>query len=207
MDIDTKIKINFLNNNEIKMLSKYIDEELSNRKIITLDQNTVVNTEIIILQKNIGRIVMHFNIHKMPEDIYNKVFLYAKTINRFTVPNTFMFCRYSLEYGMPKLIPHKDNSNTDFTIDYQLNSNIKWPIVVENKEYVLSNNDALIFKSSDYSHWRTPIIFKENDFVDMVFFHFVDYERKNNAKTPASVKGDYIFDYYKKTSELYQNDV
>jgi hypothetical protein len=201
------LEFNFLNNKQIDILREYIDKELSMREAVVLDKNTMVNTEIIVLQKNIGRSVMHFNIHKMPEEIYSKAFWYAQSINPSAVPNTFMFARYSLEYGIPRLIPHKDNSNTDFTIDYQLRSNIEWPIVIENKEYMLKDNDALIFKSSDYSHWRTPMIFKEGDFIDMVFFHFVDYERKNDAKTPASVKGDYIFDYYKQTNELYQNDV
>jgi hypothetical protein len=205
--VNNRLEFKFLNNKQIDILTEYVDKEFSKRDIIILDKNTTLNSEITVLQKNIGRIVMHFNIDKIPKEIYTKVFRYAQSINPSAVPNTFMFARYSLKYGIPRLIPHKDNSNTDFTIDYQLRSNIEWPIVIENTEYILKNNDALIFKSSDYSHWRTPIIFKDDDFIDMVFFHFVDYKRKNNTKHPASVNNDYILNYYKQTNELYQNDV
>lgn len=202
--METKIENNFLNLKEIELISTYIDNELKHRQTIVPNDIIDVNTEVIVLQKNIGRIVMHFNIHKIPEEIYARAYWYAKGISQTAIPNTFMFSRYSLEYGAPRLLPHIDQSNTDFTIDYQLRSNISWPLVVENKEYLLEDNDALIFKSSDYIHWRTPTIFKKDDYVDMLFFHFIDESKKNNLKRPATIKGDYIFDYYKQAKQINQ---
>ena len=138
----------------------------------------------------------------MPPEVYMKTFTYARSIDKDAVPNTFIFARYAKKYGNPQLFPHIDNSNTDFTIDYQLDSNIEWPIIIENDNYILKNNDALIFNSSNDTHWRKPIIFNDYNYIDMVFFHFINKDKPNDFKQRATIKGDYIFNYKKEFDKL-----
>lgn len=200
--ITTTIERSFFNKETFESFKEYCQNELKNRQIITLLDGQQVDTNVSILQKNTGRITMHLNLHKIPESVYHWVFWYANNINENMVPNTFMFVRYSKKYGIPKLLPHVDNSNTDFTIDCQIDSTRPWPIVIENEPYTLNNNDALVFDSCVNTHWREPVLFSDEDYVDMAFFHFIHKDKPNNFKKKASIRGDYIFNYYKKEKEL-----
>ena len=195
--IKTYIKNNFLNIEEINLLKKYIYEELKNRELVYFNTKINVDTNKSIVQEHTGRLIMHFNLHKIPEQIYQTVYDYALSINTECVPYSFIFSRYSKDYGIPKLLPHIDNANTDFTIDYQLQSNINWNINIENEQFLLKDNDALIFASSDLTHWRDQKIFEDKDYLDIVFFHFVNKDKKMIGKKPTTIKGDYIFEYYK----------
>jgi hypothetical protein len=77
----------------------------------------------------------------------------------------------------PSLFPHYDETFKEprFTFDYQLSSNISWPIFVEpDKEFVLKDNQAITFSGTHQVHWRKPTLFKDGDFVEMIFCHFSD---------------------------------
>lgn len=201
--IKTTLQPEFFDEDTLKFFKEYCQNEIEKRHVVTIDQDSSINTEVSILQENVGRLTMHLNVHKIPESAYQKVFWYAHSIDPDMIPNTFMYVRYSKKYGTPKLLPHVDNSNTDFTIDCQIDSTMPWTIVIENEPYILNNNDALIFDSCKNVHWREPIIFDQNDYIDMAFFHFIHKDKPNNFKKRATIKGDYIFNYYKKTNELF----
>ena len=83
------------------------------------------------------------------------------------------FARYHHDSGyIPKLFPHFDHFKEHrITFDIQLKSTIEWPIVVEGKEFVLENNDALVFSGTDQIHWRKNIELSKEDSVDMLFIH------------------------------------
>jgi hypothetical protein len=195
--IKTYIKNNFLNIEEINILKKYIYNELKNRESIYFNNKIDIDTNKSIIQEHAGRLIMHFNLHKIPEQIYQSVYDYALSINAECVPYSFIFSRHSKDYGMPKLLLHIDNVNIDFTIYYQLQSNINWNINIENEQLLLKDNDALIFASSNLTHWRDSKIFEDKDYLDIVFFHFVHKDKKMIGKRSTSIKGDYIFEYYK----------
>lgn len=178
-----------------EVLQKYINNQFETRDIVNLQKNTIVNTEISIVQKHNGRLIMHLNAHKIPKDIYQQIFNYALSIDKDVIPHAYIYSRYSKKYGDPKLIPHIDQSNTDFTIDYQLQSNTKWPLIVENQEYVLNDGQALFLNSSENYHWRKPKIFNDDEYIDMIFFHFINKNKKNDYKKPGKIRGDYIFNY------------
>ena len=77
----------------------------------------------------------------------------------------------------PSLFPHYDETFKEprFTFDYQLSSNISWPLIVEpDKEFVLKDNQAVTFSGTHQVHWRKPTLFKDGDFVEMIFCHFSD---------------------------------
>lgn len=88
--------------------------------------------------------------------------------------NAIQFARYSKKYGYePKLYPHFDDafSTHKLTLDVQVKSTIEWPIVVEGKEFLLHDNEAVVFYGTDQIHWRTPVELSEDDVVDMIFCH------------------------------------
>lgn len=77
----------------------------------------------------------------------------------------------------PSLFPHYDETFKEprFTFDYQLKSNISWPIVVEpDKEFTLKDNQAVTFSGTHQIHWRVPTIFNDDQYVEMIFCHFSD---------------------------------
>jgi hypothetical protein len=85
------------------------------------------------------------------------------------------FARYDNSVGVkPQLYPHFDNPFQEqrFTLDIQVKSTIDWPIVVEGNEYVLKDNQGLIFSGTHQIHWRVDKTFKDSDFVEMIFCHF-----------------------------------
>lgn len=77
----------------------------------------------------------------------------------------------------PALFPHHDETFKEprFTFDYQINGNVEWPIVVEpDKKFLLKNNQAVTFSGTHQIHWREPQDFEDDQYVEMVFFHFTD---------------------------------
>jgi hypothetical protein len=79
----------------------------------------------------------------------------------------------------PNLTPHFDEfEQSRFTFDYQLGGNTTWDLVVEEKEFTLLNNSALTFSGTHQIHWRKPKTFKDDEYIDMIFFHL----KKKNSK-------------------------
>jgi hypothetical protein len=88
--------------------------------------------------------------------------------------NDYQFARYSKKFGYePKLYPHYDDAfdKHKLTLDVQLYSTVSWPIVVEGDEFLLNNNEGVVFSGTDQIHWRSPLELSEDDVVDMVFCH------------------------------------
>lgn len=115
-------------------------------------------------------------------------------------PTELQFARYHHQSGyVPKLFPHFDGFEEHrITFDIQLNSSIDWPIVIENKEYLLKNNEALIFSGTDQIHWRSNYELSKNDYVDMFFVHLS--VKNNNIKISENFKKDREkrLEYFKK---------
>lgn len=102
------------------------------------------------------------------------------------VLNDYQFARYSKKYGYePKLYPHFDDvfKNHRLTLDVQVNSTIAWPIVVEGKEFVLNNNEGVVFSGTDQIHWRSNLELSDTDIVDMIFCHC---ENINDPRNPIT---------------------
>jgi len=111
----------------------------------------------------------------------------------------------------PKLPVHYDSDNyfTKMTMDYQLDSNIDWPIVIEGESFNLQYGDLLIFWGAGQVHWREPILFKEGDNTEVLTMHFStreDFEKLNNvSRDPekrkerlATWQADPVFAQYNK---------
>jgi hypothetical protein len=88
------------------------------------------------------------------------------------------FARYSSEYGYAtNLYPHvdtffKDNQDKQrITFDIQLYADEEWGVVVEDVEYFLQNNQALVFCGTQQPHWRRKKQLKNGNRQDMIFCH------------------------------------
>jgi mannosyltransferase OCH1-like enzyme len=67
----------------------------------------------------------------------------------------------------------KESVKVTFDIPSELKSTFDWKIFVEGKSFTLKDNDALVFSGTNQLHWRERINFKKDDFVDMLFCHFI----------------------------------
>lgn len=109
---------------------------------------------------------------------------YGKKLKLYAVA----FGRYSSEFGIPKLPPHIDEVPSQFTLDYQLDGNIEWPIVIEGDEYLLKNNSILVFEGEHVLHWRPKRNFSDGEFIDLMWFQFIDNDHWSNK---TEVRPDY----------------
>ncbi len=102
------------------------------------------------------------------------------------VLNDYQFARYSKKYGYePKLYAHFDDAfqTHRLTLDVQVHSTVSWPIVVEGKEFLLNDNEGVVFSGTDQIHWRTNLELSDDDVVDMIFCHC---ENINDPRNPIT---------------------
>lgn len=85
------------------------------------------------------------------------------------LPSYNCWARYT---GLNSNLPaHKDKNACTYTVDYCVQQHEPWPLYVEGEEYVLQENQSLIFMGEDQEHWREQ--FAPGNMVEMIFFHFV----------------------------------
>jgi hypothetical protein len=113
----------------------------------------------------------------LPEHVVDKIVNFVKNIYPYKITlKEISFATYKkIDGADPILSPHFDTTFEEhrFTFDIQVKSNISWPLVVEGKEFLLNDNEALTFFGTSQIHWRTYREFKEDEFIDMIFCHFV----------------------------------
>lgn len=98
----------------------------------------------------------------------------------------------------PKLPPHFDSDNyfTKLTMDYQLETNVNWPVVIdvngELQSFDLEYGDLLVFWGAGAIHWREPMILDHGDNCEVLTMHFAvqkDFEELNlPARDPEARK-------------------
>lgn len=91
--------------------------------------------------------------------------------------------RYSnLDNLKSKLFPHWDfprfpkryffdDVKQNIVFDIQLDADYEWPVIVEGEEFVLKNNQALVFSGTQQLHWRKGYL-PVGKTVDMLFCYF-----------------------------------
>jgi hypothetical protein len=115
---------------------------------------------------------------RMPAGTEKKIISHVESITGLSgFEMEYQFSRYELldlngKTEIPNLRPHFDRFDQPrFTFDYQINSNISWPLYVEGKEFVLKNNQALTFSGTHQIHWRPGRDFVPGEFIEMIFCH------------------------------------
>ena len=122
----------------------------------------------------------------LPQSIVSKIEQKAREVsgNDNLVLTEYCHSRYSnvtshcgKHHFKPSLFPHYDETFKEprFTFDIQLNANVDWPLTVApDKTFILKNNQALTFSGTHQVHWREPIHFKDDEYVEMLFCHLSD---------------------------------
>jgi hypothetical protein len=101
----------------------------------------------------------------------------------------YSFARYSKKFGYEcKLFPHYDTRESQrMTFDIQLRASEPWAIIVENKKFLLQDNQALIFAGTQQIHWRENIQILEDAEIDMLFCHLEYTDSKPLDKDQESI--------------------
>lgn len=151
---------------------------------------SILETESSNHHQELGYYTWHL---KMPKNIEEKFLKIAEDIcGEKLVLSEYNASKYHLSISddgselHPLLFPHTDEAFYEerFTLDYQLESNITWPIIIKSdtgiSEIVLSDNEAGTFSGTHQVHWRPKRIFTSNEFMTLVFMHF---KKASGAKT------------------------
>lgn len=149
----------------------------SDEEILYIKQTIKAYKHQILVQKTIhqkqrGRDDLYLN-NIIDPAILNKIQTYLNTIGDYKLGHV-NWIEYNNKYTNPNLPPHKDPKNVKLTFDYQLESNIDWPIIIDDVEYQLRDNEAIAFDSSSQWHHRPEKIFNDGDYVQLIFFYIND---------------------------------
>lgn len=160
--------------------------------------------EHIMLHPHLGHKVFLWG---MPQSIQDKVLNIAQQYSDVPLKLTEVSAaRYATGYiDPPNLYPHIDSfKEPRFTFDIQLKSTRNWPIFVEGEEFVLRDNEAIIFSGTNQLHWRSKTTFKDDDIVDMLFCHFSEDSDNPLSNTQEFI--DYMMNREREFKEMYELD-
>jgi hypothetical protein len=153
------------------------------RYTITLEDDIYKGNLDIIVDNKMGRAQM-----AIPQSCFSdSLVLFLTELGKKYNPNveftSMTFCRYAKEYGDPQLSPHLDHpSKLGFILDLQIESNVSWPICFENESYVLNDGESLLMEPTRVPHWREPMLFKDGEYLDMLFMYFMDYTLEKDSE-------------------------
>jgi hypothetical protein len=156
------------------------------------------------VEERLGQQVTDF---KMPKSIMDKIIEVCKKISGQDdlVLEIYQFARYEKiikennEILLPYLMPHHDKfSQPVFTFDYQIGGNVSWPIVIEGKEVVLSNNEAITFSGTHQVHWRPEREWLDGEYMDMIFCHLYSPSLPDNDDSHQETMLKLVSEYEKK---------
>ena len=91
--------------------------------------------------------------------------------NNEIIPSYCTYVRY--KGNTPVLEKHKDEGPTSYLLDVCLGYNTQWPLIIENKEFLINENEGLGFCPTSQLHWRPNFPDSENNVVEMLMFGFV----------------------------------
>jgi hypothetical protein len=123
------------------------------------------------ISKELGR--SQFGIPGFDKGVKKKLLKIANSVSDFKCGfSGASVTEYNLKYGQPRLPPHFDGDWSDLIINYQLSSNTSWNMGVDFNVYEIEDNSALLFNPNKTVHWRPRKLFKDGEFVKMIFFRF-----------------------------------
>jgi hypothetical protein len=168
-----KVYNNFYTESEYKDFLNYVN-------------NIVHNSGLFFKEKALGRYYGVIEnkymtveaIGSFPDHLREKARAFAQ--DAFGIKELHVFdiiiIRYTPEDGLvPNLPMHTDNGNLiKYTLDFQCQSNIDWPLIIEGTKFDMRDNDMIAFNGSKQYHGREDRVFKDTDFLENVFFQFVE---------------------------------
>jgi hypothetical protein len=172
-----------------------IDQFLSNQDV------SIIKDIIPVYDTNLQNPLKNFDIHQSglhqyhiqePElySIFNKAI--EKQFNRKVKELGLFFGRYlKVNNKNPELHPHLDNYNPGsfhgLTFTYIVDSSIKWDVGVQETLLDTNTNDFILMSGSTHVHWRSKIMFADNDYYDIIVGHFT-FEDSETDIVPENFK-------------------
>lgn len=154
-----------------KIIKNFFTEE-ERKYIINFVNNLQEDKNIGQIYRATGRRLI--GLENIADNIKNKVETYVKKeYGKDIVVKDIGCMRFSSEYGVPKLLPHKDDYACQVVFDYQLRTNKKWDLFIEGNRIELEDNDAVVFEGEKTAHWREKIKFEDGEFVEMICFNCI----------------------------------
>lgn len=147
-------------------------------KVFSENDYSILNENLFKMEKRkewyddaFGR--YHYS-SELISDYSKKLIPLAKQIfeSQSLVPSYSLFSHY--EGDRANLFKHKDDNACTYTIDMCVYQNQPWDIWVDNNAYTLNPNQALAYYGNDQEHWREAFPDPKNQYVGMIFFHFVE---------------------------------
>ena len=207
--IETNVYKNFFTQDDLKK----INDSIESSKMLEPGSDFHAPS----IQKSLSRV--HIEL-KYPEDLLKKLEDFASELCGEPVVLTHnSYYHYSKKYNpeieTPILQPHRDFDNyySKLTLDYQLDKNIDWDIIIEGNRYNLEIGDMLAFWGAGLVHWRENISLQEDESTTVLTLHFSnDQDHKelnalarteeNRAKRHERNLNDPILQKYKTVWEL-----
>jgi hypothetical protein len=137
-----------------------------NTRNVTFKDRLSQRNHIVILGKEIESKVI-----KMAEELSGTTGLYVDGSSYAVYQNVRS---PDAPVRRPRLESHYDTNmgGPRVTIDVQMASNISWPLLIDDKEYDLKDNQALLFAGTNQLHGRIDKVFNDDQYVHMLFLHF-----------------------------------
>lgn len=169
--MNNKIYTDILSEELIDDLGVVIDKELSRRVIKDISKSAdgysgELDTDKFIRLEE-GRIQLE--LFPIPRQIVKE---FSKVIKKEYGQHSIVgvvYCEYNTKYGQMSLPIHRDRNKDNLCFDYQISSNVDWPIIIDGKEYSLKDNSAITMRPRIQDHGRTVTEFEEDSFVKMLF--------------------------------------
>jgi len=110
----------------------------------------------------------------MESILINKQGFLEKEIGLKLLP-TYSYWRCYTKFS--NLPPHTDRPSCEYSVTVMIDSDkTDWPIVIEDKSFLLDKGDALIYKGCEYIHERDEF---KGDYHIQAFLHYVNRNGEN----------------------------
>lgn len=205
--MEAKIIKNVFSEEEVEELKSIINDKVNSlpRIDVSSDNPQSVEGHARVTKDGLGRLTIDYLL--LPPHIISKVIKLAKENSHYEIFDnsliTVTYAEYSNEYGVPELNPHKDLGNCGLILDYQLDSNIDWPIGINYDSYSICNNEMLTLYPVDQYHWRPLRKFDDGEFVKVLFFEFsvANIQRVEDKEEELKIR-EYAHNYYGESNEF-----
>ena len=69
--------------------------------------------------------------------------------------------------------PHRDRNACEYSGSICIDSNVRWPLIIDSVEYYTNPGDCVIYKGIDNKHWRDAL---QTGYCNQAFIHYVDLD-------------------------------
>jgi len=165
---------NVFSDNEIKEIEDTVLNNINNRELVIWnDADTRADlSNISKLHSDMGRLLLQdITFSKNIKERLLAVLSDQGISKRYL---SAAYCEYSGKHGTPNLLTHRDKGPKEtICLDYKLDSNTKWDLVIDGRSYDVPKNSAIIFETVGQEHGRPIKQFSTEEYVKVIFFYFL----------------------------------